>query len=86
MKKKVFMILLFSAPILFFFGYRLLQTIIGSDSQESLTAEIIGSIMCGYLGSYGIWNLYKKVNKQKNNTTRQGETLRVESHGGALTP
>jgi hypothetical protein len=64
MKKIVFIILLFSAPIFFFFGYRLLRAIIGNDSQESLTAEIMGSIMCGYLGSYGIWNLYRKVNKR----------------------
>lgn len=64
-KKKVFMVLLFCFPILFFFGLRLLRFIFGYENAESLKSEIIGSIICGTLGSLALWNLYRKATKTK---------------------
>jgi hypothetical protein len=64
--KKVFKAFLFSTPILFFFGLRLLQFIFGYENAESLKTEIIGSIICGTLSSFGLWHLYRKAAKEKD--------------------
>ena len=65
MRKKIFFILLFFTPILFFLGLRLLRYLIGSDIQESLKMEIIGSIICGYGVSLGLWYHYRRANKKE---------------------
>jgi hypothetical protein len=62
--KKLLILLLACTPILFFFGYHFLQMIIAPESAESIKSEIIGSVICGYAISFGIWNLYRKVNKK----------------------
>lgn len=62
----VLIVLLFSTPIIFFFANRVVQFVFGSNNQESLTAEIIGAVMCGYGASLAFWLLYKKVNKKES--------------------
>jgi hypothetical protein len=63
MRKKIFITLLFFIPVLFFFGMRLLRIITGNS--ESFESEIIGALLCGYGGSWGLWRLYRKANKGK---------------------
>ena len=66
MKKKLLFVILLSTPLWFFFGLRFLNYIIGSESQETLKQEIIGSLICGYGVSLGIWyNFLRKTKKKK---------------------
>jgi len=64
MKKKIFFVALFITPLLFFWGKRLLELIIGNETHESLKIEIITAIFIGYGVSLGLWNLYRKANSK----------------------
>ena len=67
MKKKLFFVLMFISPVLFFFGLRFFNYIIGREYQETLKQEIIGAVMCAYTGCIGIWLLYRKQRKARDN-------------------
>jgi H+/Cl- antiporter ClcA len=64
-REKLFIILLACTPIFFFFIYHFLLKIVAPESAESIKSEIIGAVICGYAISFGLWNLYRKDNKNK---------------------
>jgi hypothetical protein len=63
MKRKIFIILLFLTPILFFLGMRLLHLIFPPDRPESLKSELTLALMSGYGASIGLWFLFRKAGK-----------------------
>jgi hypothetical protein len=65
MKRKIFVILLFLTPVLFFCGHRLVKMVFPPDNLESLKMEIIGALMCGYGASLGLWYLDRKVSQKQ---------------------
>jgi hypothetical protein len=63
--KTLVLFILFSTPILFFIGNRLLQMFFPPEIPESLKNEIISAVMCGYGASIGLWFLFRKAYKNQ---------------------
>jgi hypothetical protein len=70
MKRKIFIILLFVIPVLYFFGMRLSRMIFQTERTESLKSEIIGAIIIGYTMSLYFWYLDRKSRKEKESQTK----------------
>jgi hypothetical protein len=70
MKRKIFIILLFVNPILYFFGLRFMQMIFSTDRTESLKSEIIIAMIIGYTISFALWYLDRKSRKEKESQAK----------------
>ena len=66
LRKGLLFIFLISTPLLFFFGLRLINFVIGSENTESIKSEVITAVFCGYAVSLGFWfNFLRKSKKKK---------------------
>jgi hypothetical protein len=74
MKRKIFIILLFVIPVLYFFGMRLKRMIFPRERTESLKSEIIAAIIFGCAMSLYFWYLDRKVRKEKESQAKDSHT------------